>query len=410
MRTLSTMGAIVLLSAFWHGCKTGGDTLDRLHFHIDGRIYAERGDTAYLKLAKEDGYDFVDSARVDTSGHFHLQGAVSHAGFYILHFSNQENQIMLLPDTCQRIAIDCADDNYTDCYTISGSPESEKIASLVHHIYRTRRISDSLGSIYRSHKQQGNLAGIKQHLDSVYSIAYDAQRRFSEDFINSNPQSLVQVFCLSQYIAPRFPVFDSDKDYAIYRRVADSLGRYYPENFHVRKLCSYVDKLKALHDDGKSMTPQVKDGDAAPEISLRNIRGENISLSQYKGKYVLVDFCASWSDVSRRNTENLLKVYWKYYNNNFTVLQVSIEESADRWKQSLKDQNIPWQSVSDLRLWNSQAVLDYGVKHLPASFLVYPDQTVHGIDLSAMELDTRLLDLVGKPVKKTEPKKEQSSK
>ena len=82
------------------------------------------------------------------------------------------------------------------------------------------------------------------------------------------------------------------------------------------------------------------------------------------------------------------------------MYQVALEEKADDWKNGLKAQKIPWVSVSDLKLWNSSAAETYGVRALPASFLIGPDFKVLDVNLSADQLDDRLLQLLGKPIRR----------
>jgi peroxiredoxin/predicted amidophosphoribosyltransferase len=162
-----------------------------------------------------------------------------------------------------------------------------------------------------------------------------------------------------------------------------------------------VEKMRLSKGVGALTQGKVSKGDIAPDIALRSIKGDTVRLSSLKGKYILLDFWASWSDVSKINTENLNKIYWKYRYNNFVVYQVALEEKSDDWKNGLKAQKIPWVSVSDLKLWNSSAAETYGVRALPASFLIGPDLKVLGVNLSAEELDDKLLQLVGKPIKRS---------
>lgn len=401
MRTIINIAALALAAGSIVACSSAPEQAGTLHFGIDGQFAGMDGDTAFLKLITENGYEFVDSAIVKEGGVFHLYAPISKPDFYVLHFSDNERQITLVPDTSQQIALDCRTLDFVNEYTVEGSPESEKICSLVHRISDTRDICDSLGKIFRANINAPNLAGIKESLDSVYDATYKAQRRFSEQFINDNPLSLAQIICLSQYISPRNPVFDPQKDYEIYKSVALRLAEAYPDNMQAAKLSHFVDNIKPATGSASLSGLAVKSGDKAIDIALPNLKGDTVRLSQYKGKYILLDFWVSWSDVAKKNSENINKLYWKFYhNNNFTVYQVSLDDNIEAWKKGVKDQKLNWTSVSDLKVWDSKAVEAYGVRSLPASFLIYPDFTIHEINLSAERLDSRLLELLGKPVRK----------
>ena len=393
---------LLLLTGVLVGCAPKKD--DGLHpkFDVECEFLGMEGDTAYLKLVKENGYEFIDSARVGADGRFRLEGSIACPDFYILHFaSDRSRQITLIPDTAQHLRLTGHAADFPDSYEVQGSPESEGVCRLIHQIRDTRAVCDSLGRIFRANVNSRNLPDIKQSLDSAYNVVYKRQRAFSEKFINDNPDALAQIICLSQYISPKMSVFDPQKDYHYYNSVAERLSERYPDNLQTHKLVSYVEKIRLAQGGNADNRGRVAKGDEAPDIALRTVKGDSVRLSSLKGKYVLLDFWASWSDVAKVNTENLNKIYAKYRYNNFAVFQVAIEENVDSWKNGVKAQKIPWISASDLLLWHSSAAETYGVRALPASFLISPDFKVVDINLSAEKLDDRLLELVGKPIKRT---------
>ena len=392
----------LVLCALLAGCMPKAENALHTKFEVWGEFDGMTGDVAYLKLVKDNGYEFIDSATVDADGRFKLEGGIAGPDFYILHFvSDNSRQITLIPDTAQVVTVRGRAEDFPDGYEVEGSPESESVCQPVHHIRRTRDVLDSLGRIFRANIDSPDLADIKSKLDSVYEITCKGQRKFSEDFLKAHPDALAQIVCLSQYIAPKMPVFDPSKDYDIYYNVSERLSARFPNHLQTQKLVAYVEKLRISQGGGAQSQGKVSKGDDAPDIALRSVKGDTVRLSSLKGKYILLDFWASWSDVSKANTENLNKIYWKYHYNNFVVYQVALEEKSDAWKNGLKAQKIPWVSVSDLKLWNSSAAESYGVRALPASFLIGPDFKVVDINLTAEQLDDRLLQLVGKPIKRT---------
>lgn len=389
-----------LSAVFFYSCVMPEKKNKDLSFKVKGSFKECAGDTVFLKHVKEDGLEFIDSALVSKDGGFEIKGRISSKDFYVLHFNNPEKAITIIPDTCEDIVIKSDDKNYDKHYTVENSPESEKVCQIIAELTKMQEVTDTLGRTFRRSVSDKHLAEIKFHLDSVYAENYKVLRQESEKFLAENKTSLAQIVCLSQYITPKTPLFDPEKDFAVYKNVHENLTEYYPDNYHTRKLGSYIERQKLSFSGEKPLQGRITEGMTAPEIALPNIKGDTIHLSKLKGKYILVDFWASWSEVSQKRSDKIAALYKKHRSNKFTVFQVALESSHSKWQSAMYTQKIVWTSVSDLKVWNSKAAQDYGVKSLPASFLIYPDFTVHEINYPIEKLDSKLTELIGQPKKK----------
>ena len=116
-------------------------------------------------------------------------------------------------------------------------------------------------------------------------------------------------------------------------------------------------------------------GAIAPDFTQNDPTGKPVSLSSFKGKYVLLDFWASWCGPCRQENPNVVKVYNQYKAKNFTVLGVSLDRPSgkDAWLQAIKDDGLTWNHVSDLKFWNNEVATLYGVHSIPGNFLVDPN-------------------------------------
>ena len=128
-------------------------------------------------------------------------------------------------------------------------------------------------------------------------------------------------------------------------------------------------------------------GQVAPDIALADTNGNIIKLSSLRGKYVLIDFWASWCGPCRRENPNLVNVYNKYKDKGFEIYAVSLDRSRDGWINAIHKDNLTWFHVSDLKYWESEAAALYGVKGIPFTVLLDPEGKIMNKGIRSQELD-----------------------
>jgi hypothetical protein len=133
------------------------------------------------------------------------------------------------------------------------------------------------------------------------------------------------------------------------------LTKRFPTN---QAIATIVAQYKQLIAQNKSL-PKV--GGMAPEITMVDTSGKPFSLSMLRGKYVLVDFWASWCGPCRGENPNVVKAYNEFKNKNFTVLGVSLDKEKAQWTKAIVEDNLTWYHISDLKYWSSAAVPLYGI-------------------------------------------------
>jgi peroxiredoxin len=134
----------------------------------------------------------------------------------------------------------------------------------------------------------------------------------------------------------------------------------------------------------------------APEIALPSPRGDTVRLSSFKGKYVLLDFWASWCPPCRAENFNLSAIYQKYKNKGFVIFQVSLDKTKESWTNAITDDKLYWVHCSDLKYWDSPVAKKYSVEEIPASFLIDKEGKIIAKGLKGKELDNKLATLFEK--------------
>ena len=165
----------------------------------------------------------------------------------------------------------------------------------------------------------------------------------------------------------------------------------------VKKLTEAFPKHKGLEAVSIMMATQPASskgmvGQTAPEFSLPDPNGKMISLSSFRGKYVLVDFWASWCKPCRMENPNVVNAYAQFKNRNFTVLGVSLDQEGekDEWMKAVMKDNLTWTQVSDLQFWNSPVVSLYNIQGIPFNVLVDPTGKIIAESLRGDALATTL--------------------
>lgn len=133
-------------------------------------------------------------------------------------------------------------------------------------------------------------------------------------------------------------------------------------------------------------------GKPAPDFVQNDTLGKPVALKDFRGKYVLIDFWASWCVPCRKENPNVVKAYNNFRDKNFTVLGVSLDQpnGKEKWLKAIHDDNLTWTHVSDLKFWDNVVAKLYGIKGVPANLLIGPDGVILAKNLRGEDLEEQL--------------------
>lgn len=331
------------------------------------RLPADREAFAIDTLRSDDG-NFEITFAVDTSDFFML---ITKEGMRIPFFSKGTEQIL--------IEIDPFVSDIERPYHLKGNKESMRLREINTSFLKATNSVDSLSSIRQAYQDSANIQEILRRTLNDFENILDAGTAKYLGMIDEDPANIANLFIfqLSLYNNP-FVRAEQHMDY--FERVDSAFKAVYPDNKHASTFSEQMDLMRQQLDAAKqaqALQDAIAPGSPAPEISLPKADGTILSLSDLRGKVVLVDFWAAWCRPCRMTNPKLVEVYNKYKDRGFTILSVSFDGQPNQqkpredWLQAIEQDGLVWENhVSDLMGWNSQAGRIYGIQSIPYTVLV----------------------------------------
>lgn len=365
---------------------------DEKQFKISGKFDNASGELLTLKELTIADVITVDSVKVSNNGKFTLKGKNNKIAFYNLYVNNA-NPITLVIKPGDRIHLTGDIRNLANTYQVEGSEESQWVKELTEKLNRTVQRIDSLNRVYRDSLGTPNILKTKAHLDSLFKVFENEQIEYTRNFIRAHRGALVTVMALYQQLTPRRALLSPSLHYDLFKEVDSVMMLTHPEADAVQSLHQLMSSLSEEYLRKIELEKRLGIGAQAPDFTLNDFSNVPVTLSSYRGKYLILNFWASWSEPSREFNRELIGIYYRYRNVGLDVLQVSLDKSRQTWLETITNSGLPWRNLTDLKMWDSPVVPLYGIEKLPFTLLLDKDGKILLKNPSKEELQLKLKEI-----------------
>jgi peroxiredoxin len=327
----------------------------------------------------------LDSAKVTNGkGSFTLTSKAKTQGIFEVVFGNNLVDVPLVNDAPSvSISVDLGKKD--DFYDVRGSEASAQLKNLINDWGKKNFMAEKQSIVADSLRRSNAPDSAQQAAMTMYELATQDMNTYLRQFINSSPNPTVAAVALT---LGSHSFSKSDFELSL-----NELLKKNPDNRVVRDLKKGYDQEAAqLAQQQSQETDWI--GKQAPDFELPDADGNAVSLASYRGKYLLVDFWASWCGPCRAENPNVVRVFNEFRKKNFAILGVSLDKDKDSWQAAIRADNLDWRQISDLKYWNSKAVSTFKFEGIPYNVLIDPKGKIIASSLRGEELESKLKEVL----------------